>query len=43
MAYDIMRVRLHLRRIRLLEVRIDTPCELRVAVESTVRRPRCPT
>ncbi len=42
MASDVMRVRLHLGQIRVLEVLVDTPSALRVAVESTVRRPRCP-
>jgi len=42
MAPDDMRVRLHLRETRVLRVQIDTPSELRVAVESTVMRPRCP-
>ena len=42
MASDVMRVRLHLRQIRVLAVASDTPSELRVEVESTVRRPRCP-
>ena len=42
MASDVMRVRLHLRQIRVLAVVVDTPSELRVRVESTVRRPRCP-
>ena len=42
MASDVMRVRLHLREIRVLAVVVDTPEELRVEVESTVRRPRCP-
>ena len=42
MASDVMRVRLHLREIRVLAVVVDTPEELRVRVESTVRRPRCP-
>ena len=42
MASDVMRVRLHLREIRVLAVASDTPSELRVEVESTVRRPRCP-
>ena len=37
-----MRVRLHLRETRVLAVVSDTPSELRVEVESTVRRPRCP-
>ena len=39
---SVMRVRLHLREIRVLAVVVDTPEELRVRVESTVRRPRCP-
>ena len=42
MASDVMAVRLHLRQIRVLAVASDTPSELRVEVESTVRRPRCP-
>ena len=42
MASDVMRVRLHLRETRVLAVASDTPSELRVRVESTVRRPRCP-
>ena len=42
MASDVMRVRLHLREIRVLAVASDTPSELRVGVESTVRRSRCP-
>ena len=42
MASDVIRVRLHLRQIRVLEVDVDTPEELRVRVESTVSRPRCP-
>ena len=41
MANDDMRVRLHLREIRVLEVLVDTPSVLRVKVESTVRRLRC--
>ena len=41
MASDVMRVRLHLCQIRVLAVASDTPSELRVEVESTVRRPRC--
>ena len=41
MASDSMRVRLHLRETRVLAVTVDTPSELRVEVESTVRRPRC--
>ena len=40
MASDVMR--LHLREIRVVAVVVDTPEELRVRVESTVRRPRCP-
>ena len=42
MASDVMRVRLHRRQICVLAVVVDTPEELRVQVESTVRRPRCP-
>ena len=42
MASDVVRVRLHLREIRVLAVASDTPSELRVEVESTVRRSRCP-
>ena len=42
MASDVMRVRLHLRQVRVLAVVVDTPEELRVRVESTVSRPRCP-
>ena len=42
MASDVMGVRLHLRETRVLRVQIDTPSELRVEVEATVRRPRCP-
>ena len=42
MACDVVRVRLRLRETRVLRVQVDTPSELRVAVESTVRRPRCP-
>ena len=42
MASDVMRVRLHLRETRVLAVASDTPSELRVEVESTVRRSRCP-
>ena len=41
MGSDAMRVRLHLRQIRVLAVPVDTPGELVVEVESTVRRPRC--
>ncbi len=42
MASDVMRMRLHLRETRVLAVASDMPSELRVEVESTVRRPRCP-
>ena len=42
MASDVMRMRMHLREIRVLAVASDTPSELRVEVESTVRRSRCP-
>jgi len=42
MSSDVMRVRMHLRRIRVLGVVSDTPFELVVEVESAVRRPRCP-
>ncbi len=42
MSSDVMRVRLHLCRIRVLGVVSDTPFELVVEVESAVRRPRCP-
>ncbi len=42
MASGVMRVWLHLRETRVLRVQVDTPSELRVEVESTVRRPRCP-
>ncbi len=41
MAVDVMRVGLHLCQVRVLEVVVDTPQELRVAVESAVTRPRC--
>ncbi len=41
MASDVIRVRLHLRQVRVLEVVVDTPTVLRVRVESTVSRPRC--
>ena len=40
MASNVMR--LHLRQIRVLAVASDTPSELVVEVESTLRRPRCP-
>ena len=42
MACDVMAVRLHLPQIRVLEVVEDTPGALRVSVESTLRRLRCP-
>ena len=42
MASDVIRVRLHLRQVRVLAVVVDTPTVLRVRVESTVSRPRCP-
>ena len=42
MASDFMAVRLHLPQIRVLEVIEDTPGALRVSVESTLRRLRCP-
>ena len=41
MACDAMRVRLHLRQIRVVGVLIDTLTVLRVRVESTMRRLRC--
>ncbi len=41
MASDDMRVRLHLRQVRVLAVVVDTPSELVVEVESTLRRLRC--
>ena len=42
MGSDVMRVRLGLRQVRVLGVVLDTPFELVVEVESSVRRPRCP-
>ena len=42
MASDIMRVRLHLRQVRVRAVVVDTAEELRVWVESTLSRLRCP-
>ena len=42
MARDVMAVRLHLPQIRVLEVVEDTPGALRVSVESTLLRLRCP-
>ena len=38
---DVMSVRLHLSRVRVLGVLVDECDELRVRVWSTVRRPRC--
>ena len=42
MACDVVRVRLHLRRVRVLGVLADAPDVLRVGVESASRRLRCP-
>ena len=42
MASDVIRMRLHLRRIRTLEVVEDTSVVLRVRVESTQTRVACP-
>ena len=42
MASDVMAVRLHLPQVRVLGVVEDTPSELVVEVESTLRRLRCP-
>ena len=42
MACDVMAVRLHLPQVRVLEVVEDAPGALRVSVESTFRRLRCP-
>ena len=42
MASDVMRVRLHLRQIRVVEVLVDTPAVLRVRVESSQTNLRCP-
>ena len=42
MACDVMAVRLHLPQVRVLEVLEDAPGALRVSVESTFRRLRCP-
>ena len=42
MSSDVMRVRLHLRQVRVLGVVLDTPFELVVEVCSAVRGPRCP-
>ena len=42
MSSDVMSVRLHLRRIRVLEVVADTPGRLEVAVEAAWSWSRCP-
>ena len=42
MAVDTMRVRLHLRLIRVLTVLVDTPSRLEVVVASTRSWSRCP-
>ena len=42
MAVDTMRVRLHLRLIRVLAVLVDTPSRLEVEVASTRAWSRCP-
>ena len=42
MAVDTMRVRLHLRLIRVLTVLVDTPTRLEVEVASTRSWSRCP-
>ena len=42
MSLDVMRVRLHLRQVRVLEVVADTRFELVVEVCLAARRPRCP-
>ena len=42
MASDVMAVRLHLPQVRVLGVLEDAPGALRVSVESTFRRLRCP-
>ena len=42
MACDVVRVRLHLRRVRVLGVLADAPDVLRVGFESASRRLRCP-
>jgi transposase len=42
MARDEMRLRLHLRRVRVLEVLVDTPFELKVLVADTRSVLRCP-
>ena len=42
MASDVMTVRLHLPQVRVLGVLEDAPGALRMSVESTLRRLRCP-
>ena len=42
MSSDVMRVRLHLRGVRVLEVVADSPGRLEVAVEATWSTSRCP-
>ena len=42
MSSDAMRVRLHLRGVRVLEVVVDAPSRLEVAVEAAWSRSRCP-
>ena len=43
MSSDVMRVRLHLRQVRVLEVVADSPGRLEVAVEATWSSSRCPS
>ena len=42
MSSDVMRVRLHLRGVRVLEVAVDAPGRLEVAVEAAWSWSRCP-
>ncbi|MCE2526768.1 MAG: transposase family protein [Actinomycetia bacterium] len=42
MSSDVMRVRLHLRGVRVIEVVVDTPSELVVGVVSTKKLSACP-
>ena len=42
MSADVMRVRLHLRGVRVTEVVVDTPTELVVGVVSTKKLSKCP-
>ena len=42
MASDVVRVRLHLRQVRVLAVASDTPSELVVEVESTLQAAEMP-